>query len=98
MVVSDCSKRELDLERDKEKEEEEEWNVVDSWRIWEIASLESAKRADWMSESWVKWTHTENYKSSEELKRGRRDGGELSESVIHNPTIQLGDTPLISAC
>lgn len=30
MVVSDCSKRELDLERDKEKEEEEEWNVVDS--------------------------------------------------------------------
>ena len=54
MVVSDCSKRELDLEREREKEEkEEEWNVVDSWRIWEIASLESAKSADWMSESWV---------------------------------------------
>ena len=95
MVVSDCSKWELDFEREKEREEE--WKVVDSWRIWEMVSLESATRADWISESWVNWAHRENYKSSGEQKRRRRDGGELNDSVNHISTIQLGNTPLMPA-
>ena len=91
IAVKDCSKLEFDLERESEKEEkEEEWKVVDSWRIWETASLESAKSADCISESIVcESVRRVGYRNSEEEKRQRKGWGELSE---------MGLESLLSSC